>query len=380
MRFSPTSDLLLYADSARNPDMRYFSGIHVPDAFIAFQSRQKRIGIFNALEYGRALKESSLDQVLPLEPLRERAKQRWRTPNPSVSDIILVAADQLKIKQCFVADDFPAALFTKLKKRGLRIDTANAPILPSREIKSASEAQAIRVANEISAAGIRAAERLLAESRIKGRHLIHRGRTLTSEMLRMAIEIACIEAGGVSIDTIAAGGNHACDPHHRGNGPIRPHELIIIDVFPKANKSSYYGDMTRTFLKGRANDAQRSIVEAVASAQRKALRLITSGANGRDVHRACDEEFRRRGYETKSTPRGSVGFFHGTGHGLGLAIHELPRISGMVDSKLKAGAVVTVEPGLYYPGIGGCRIEDVVQVTSGRPRMLSSYPYRWEIR
>lgn len=102
MRFSPTSDLLLYADSARNPDMRYFSGIHVPDAFIAFQSRQKRIGIFNALEYGRALKESSLDQVLPLEPLRERAKQRWRTPNPSVSDIILVAADQLKIKQCFV--------------------------------------------------------------------------------------------------------------------------------------------------------------------------------------------------------------------------------------------------------------------------------------
>lgn len=360
--------------------MRYFSGIHVPDAFIAFQSRQKRIGIFNALEYGRALKESSLDQVLPLEPLRERAKQRWRTPNPSVPDIILVAADQLKIRQCFVADDFPAALFTKLKKRGLRIDTANAPILPSREIKSASEAQAIRAANEISAAGIRAAERMLSESRIKGRHLIHRGRTLTSEMLRMAIEIACIEAGGVSIDTIAAGGNHACDPHHRGNGPIRPHELIIIDVFPKANKSSYYGDMTRTFLKGRANDAQRSIVEAVASAQKKALRLITSGANGRDVHRACDEEFHRRGYETKSTPRGSVGFFHGTGHGLGLAVHELPRISGMVDSKLKAGAVVTVEPGLYYPGIGGCRIEDVVQVTSGRPRMLSSYPYRWEIR
>ncbi|HRP04667.1 MAG TPA: Xaa-Pro peptidase family protein [Opitutaceae bacterium] len=380
MRFSPTSDLLLYADSARNPDMRYFSGIHVPDAFIAFQSKRKRIGIFNALEYGRALKESSLDQVLPLEPLRESAKQRWRTPNPSLADIILVAAGRLRIRHCFVADDFPAALFMKLKKRGLRIDTAHAPILPSREIKSASEARAIRAANGISAAGIRAAERMLSESRIKGRNLIHRGRTLTSEMLRMAIEIACIEAGGVSIDTIAAGGDQACDPHHRGSGPIRPHELIIIDVFPKANKSSYHGDMTRTFLKGRANDAQRSLVEAVASAQKKALRLITSGANGREVHRACDEEFRRRGYETKSTPRGSVGFFHGTGHGLGLAVHELPRISGMVDSELRAGAVVTVEPGLYYPGIGGCRIEDVVQVTSGRPRMLSSYPYRWEIR
>lgn len=379
MRFSSSSDLLLYADSAHNPDMRYFSGMHVPDAFIAFQARGKRIGIFNALEYGRALKESSLDQVLPLEPLREKAKQRSRTASPSIADIILVAANQFKIGQCFVADDFPAALFAKLRKRGMRLETANAPLLPAREIKSASEARAIRAANAISATGIRAAERMLSESSIKGRSLIHGGRVLTSETLRMAIEIACLEAGGVSIDTIAAGGDQACDPHNRGSGPIRPHELIIIDVFPRANKSAYYGDMTRTFLKGRASEAQRSLVQAVASAQKKALQHITSGANGRVVHRACEEEFRRRGYETKSTPRGFIGFFHGTGHGLGLAIHELPRISGMIDSELKTGAVITVEPGLYYPGTGGCRIEDVVQVTPGRPRMLSSCPYRWEI-
>jgi Xaa-Pro aminopeptidase len=75
-----------------------------------------------------------------------------------------------------------------------------------------------------------------------------------------------------------------------------------------------------------------------------------------------------------------VGFFHGTGHGVGLAIHETPRLGGTVSTPLKKGAVVTVEPGLYYPGLGGCRIEDVVQVTDRAPRLLSYHPYDWELR
>ena len=87
-----------------------------------------------------------------------------------------------------------------------------------------------------------------------------------------------------------------------------------------------------------------------------------------------------RDYKTKRTPRGSVGFFHGTGHGLGLAIHEPPRMNGSVDYALKKNSIVTVEPGLYYPGLGGCRWEDVVQVTAMAPRLLSRYPYDWEIR
>ncbi len=379
MPFSANSDLLLYADSAHNPDMRYFSGIHVPDAFIAFQAKGKKIGIFNALEFGRALKESALDVVLPLEPLREKAKVRWRKSSPTVAEVILIAAEQQKVRHCYVADDFPAALFETLRMLGLGVQTAGVPLLPAREIKSATEARSIRDANRISAAGIHAAERVLRQSTIKGRKLWFEGKVLTSEMLRYAIEVACLGAGGVSLDTIAAGGDQACDPHHRGSGPLRPNELIIVDVFPRANRSGYYGDMTRTFLKGSASDKQRALVNAVANAQKVAMGRITHGANGRDVHNACAQAFSERGYETKSTPRGSIGFFHGTGHGLGLAVHELPRIGGLVESKLNKGAVVTVEPGLYYPGLGGCRIEDVVQVTTGRPKLLSSYPYRWEI-
>jgi Xaa-Pro aminopeptidase len=102
--------------------------------------------------------------------------------------------------------------------------------------------------------------------------------------------------------------------------------------------------------------------------------------DGREVHRRVAETLSGRGFETRQTPKGSVGFFHGTGHGLGLDIHEAPRINSTYDVPLKRGTVVTVEPGLYYPGVGACRIEDVVQVTGGAPRMLSRYPYAWELR
>jgi Xaa-Pro aminopeptidase len=217
-------------------------------------------------------------------------------------------------------------------------------------------------------------------ARIRGRWLYHAGRKLTSEDLKFAIESACLAAGGVSLDTIAAGGNQGCDPHESGHGPIRAHALVIIDVFPRVTATGYHGDMTRTFLRGRASDAQRRLVATVRAGQQLALAAIHAGVSGRDVHQRVAGYFQAQGYETRQTPRGSIGFFHGTGHGLGLAVHEPPRISGAVDYELKPGAVVTVEPGLYYPGLGACRIEDVVQVTSGHPRLLSHYHYDWEIR
>jgi len=121
-------------------------------------------------------------------------------------------------------------------------------------------------------------------------------------------------------------------------------------------------------------------VEAVRDAQRAALKTIKAGVTGQTVHAAVTQIFAERGFETRHTPQGSVGFFHGTGHGLGLAVHEPPRINGSASSPLKAGTVVTVEPGLYYPGVGGCRIEDVVQVTPTGCRLLSKAPYEWEFR
>ncbi|CAM2907542.1 M24 family metallopeptidase [Rariglobus hedericola] len=367
---------LLYADTARSADMLYFGRFSVPDPFIAFGVRGKKIAVLNALEFGRAQKSSGFDTVLPLEPWLEKA--RAKSPKAGAAEVIGLLAKHYKLSAFEVASDFPLALADKLRALGLKLTPVPA-LFPEREIKTAAEAAALREGNRCSATGIAAAEQFLRRSKIKAGQLMLDGKPLTSERLKTAIEIACLEAGALSIDTIAAGGDQACDPHERGHGPLRAHELIVVDVFPRVTSTGYHGDMTRTFLKGRASEKQQHLVAAVRTAQLAALDAVRAGVNGRHVHQQCLNTFERHGFETKRTPKGSVGFFHGTGHGLGLEVHEAPRMSS-VDYILKKGSVVTVEPGLYYPGLGGCRIEDVVQVTDGKPKMLSSYHYDWEIR
>jgi Xaa-Pro aminopeptidase len=369
---------LLYADTDRSPDALYFGKVNVPDAFVAFGLHGKKYAVVGALEFGRVKKTSDFDVVLPLEIYLQRAREVWPERRPGAAEVICLVAKQHKQTRFAVPEDFPAAVYARLRELRLDVEIANGALFPERELKTPAEAAAIREGNACSAAGFAVAEKILRASKVRGRTLVHRGETLTSEKLKFAIEVACLEAGAVSSNTIVAGGDQACDPHERGSGPLRPHELIVVDIFPRVSRTGFHGDMTRTFLRGRASDAQRRLVATVREAQLAALKTVRAGVNGRHVHRKVVEIFTARGFETKHTPHGSVGFFHGTGHGLGLAVHEPPRMSGSVDYTLKKNSVVTVEPGLYYPGLGGCRIEDVVQVTSGAPKMLSRYHYNWE--
>ena len=370
---------LLYADTGRSADALYFGRVNVPDAFVACEVRGKKVAVVSALEFGRVKKSSDFDVVLPLESYVKRARELWPARKPGAAEVIYLVAKDHRQTRFTVPEDFPAGVYDKLFELGLDLTIADGALFPEREIKTPAEAAAIREGNRCSALGFAAAERILRASKVRGRTLIHRGETLTSEKLKFAIEVACLEAGAVSTNTIVAGGDQACDPHERGSGPLRPHELVIVDIFPRVTRTGFHGDMTRTFLRGRASDAQRALVAAVRAAQLAAMKMIRAGVNGRAVHGKVVEIFTQRGYETKHSPRGSVGFFHGTGHGLGLAVHEPPRMSGAVDYTLKKNSVVTVEPGLYYPGLGGCRIEDVVQVTASRPKLLSRYHYEWEL-
>jgi len=209
-----------------------------------------------------------------------------------------------------------------------------------------------------------------------GKKLKWSGKTLTSETVRAEIDSAILRAGGVPTNTIVAGGDQACDPHERGFGPLRADSLIILDIFPRDGKTGYWGDMTRTVVRGRASEQQRKLWEAVKAGQTLALKRIKAGVDGMSIHQAITELFERRGFPTEVRNGRRVGFFHGTGHGLGLEIHEYPRLQKVV---LKAGQCLTVEPGLYYPGIGGARIEDVVIVEKTGCRILSRFPKQLEI-
>ena len=370
---------LLYADTERSADALYFGRVGVPDPFIAFAAHGKKYAVVGALEFGRVKRRSAFDRVLALEPYMAKAREVWPQRKPGAAEVIFLLATELKQKSFTVPEDFPAGVYEKLFELGLDLTVATGPIFPNREIKTPAEITALREGNRCSALGIAAAEHVLRASKIKGRSLIFEGKPLTSERLKFAIESACLAAGAVSANTIAAGGDQACDPHERGSGPLRPNELIIVDVFPRVSATGSHGDMTRTFLRGTASDAQRALVAAVRAAQLAALKTIRAGVGGRTVHEAVVATFTARGYETKHSPKGSTGFFHGTGHGLGLAVHEAPGLSPRYDTPLRRGTVVTVEPGLYYPGLGACRIEDVVQVTATGHTLLSKSPYTWEL-
>ncbi|MEM9227593.1 MAG: M24 family metallopeptidase, partial [Verrucomicrobiota bacterium] len=351
----------------------------IPDPVILMEIGGRKLGVFSRLEFGRAEKESALDILVAYDELVAEAKKRFGLKRPGPAELIRLLALDYELTRLTVPQDFPYALAAALIKGGLELEPAKGMLFPQREKKTAAEAEAIRAGNRASAAGIRAAEQALSRSAIKKGNLYLGGKQLTSERLRVIIQTACLEVGAVANQVICAGGDQACDPHSVGSGPLRANELIIVDVFPRVSKSGYHGDMTRTFLKGKASPEQKRLVASVRAAQKAALAKIKASVCAGKVHGAAEKAFKQAGYQSGQIDGVWQGFIHSTGHGLGLEVHEQPRVSTGLN-RLKAGAVITVEPGLYYPGLGGCRIEDVVQVTKDGYTLLSKAPYRWELK
>ncbi len=378
---SKTSPLrVLFASSEQSADLLYLSGVFVPDPFLAFIRGRRSIAVVNRLEYGRVRSQSRFDEVLPQEEAISDAARAFDLPVARIGPVELIRyfAALWQRNEIEVPHDFPAVHYAGLQDAGIHLRIGTKPFFPKRVLKTAEEVRAIREGNAASTAGLRLVRQVLRESSIEGKRIRYRGKTLTSESLRSMIEQVCLARGGLAMHTIVAGGRQACDPHESGHGPLKPNELIIVDIFPRMSKTGYHGDMTRTFLKGRANAEQRRLVGAVREAQLAALGQVKAGHSGLKVHQAAEKVFVDKGYPTEERNGAYVGFIHSTGHGLGLEVHEEPRVSTRLNC-LRAGQVITVEPGLYYPGIGGCRIEDVVQVTVDGYDKLSTCSYRWEI-
>jgi Xaa-Pro aminopeptidase len=259
---------------------------------------------------------------------------------------------------------------------GVRV--SRGPLFPERAHKTTAEVAAIRRAMRATEAGLQAAIDLLRRATIRGGWVMSDGRKLTAEELRRVLNAEVFARGCIPAHTIVAAGRRGCDPHDVGGGPIRAGQPIIIDVFPRSEASGYFADITRTVVKGTASEMVRDIYQTVLAGQRLALRMIRHGVRARDVHGAILDLFESRGFPTGEANGRMQGFFHGTGHGLGLEIHEPPRIA-MNDAVLKAGMVVTAEPGLYYYPVGGVRIEDTVLVTRTGIRNLTRFPKFLEI-
>jgi Xaa-Pro aminopeptidase len=366
-----------YADSEQDPDQKYLAGFFVPDRFLSFKIGRKKIGVFSDLEVNRAKNESQLTDVLSMVAVERSAKEWLGKSVVTVVDQIAWLANVYHIDLFKVPQNFPVWISEGLHQNNIDFQVIEGALFPKRLQKTDIEAEMVREGNRCSAAGFRVVKEIIQVSRIRKGFIYFEGKKLTSERLREEIEIVCLRRGGVALHTIVAGGDQACDPHCGGSGPLMANELIIVDIFPRMMKHGYFGDMTRTFLKGTASDAQRKLVETVRAAHKLGISLIRGGIQGNKVHEGINKLFKDLGYKTERVNGVPTGFFHSTGHGLGLEIHEPLRL-GANKLSLKPGFILTIEPGLYYPGLGGCRIEDVVRLTKTGCEILSNAPYQWE--
>jgi Xaa-Pro aminopeptidase len=252
------------------------------------------------------------------------------------------------------------------------------PFFEARTRKTPEEVAYIAETQRRTEAALEEAIQAIREAEARDGVLYRGGAPLTSEAVKALLARRLLELECLARHSIVACGADGCDPHNEGAGPLRANESIILDVFPQSLTNRYHADITRTVVKGRAPDALKRLYDAVLRAQERALGLIRGGADGTAIHAEVEAVFAAAGFETGEVHGRMQGFFHGTGHGLGLEIHEPPRIAKR-GAVLRAGHVVTVEPGLYYPAWGAVRIEDLVAVTEGGCQNLTRFPKFLEI-
>ena len=369
---SDSDNLLIVADSERDANMLYAVGIFVPDPFIYFRIDGACHVVVNDLEVNRMRKKARHCRVICYGSCVE--KLRRKVKRPGMATVISFLLRERHLRKIFVPANFPHGLARELRNYRIKVRVSKEAVFPQREFKRADEIKKISAALMMAEVGLAEGIQALKTSKAgRDGKLTYHGAPLTSEKLRSVIDTAILQAGGLPSHTIVAGGRQGCDPHEPGHGPLRANEPIILDVFPRSQKTGYFGDITRTVVRGRASEAVRRLYDTVARAQQLAFARLLPQAKAVDVHGAVQAFFDGEGYKTVKKGGRMQGFFHCTGHGVGMEIHEAPRIALASSDALSAGQVVTVEPGLYYPGLGGVRLEDVATVTAQGARNLTKF-------
>lgn len=376
------SNRLIIADSETDANIYYATRFLAPDPFIYLQANDQSHLLMSDLELDRARKQSKVTHVHAYSDYEKKAKSSG-IAQPSLTDIVHTFIVEQGFEkngndEWLVPDNFPLFYGDRLRASGHKLLTVAPPFFKERALKTEKEVAAIRLAQQGVEATLDEVLEDLRNAEIKEGLLYLNGTLLTSESVRRTLHLGMMEKGLLGQHTIVSCGRDACDPHNEGSGPLRANEAIIFDIFPRSIESRYHSDMTRTVVKGNAPDQLKRLYDTVLEGQLLGISQVQHGADGQEIHATITRYFEKQGYETGLRDGRMQGFFHGTGHGIGLDIHEPPRI-GKIEQRLQAGEVVTVEPGLYYPEIGAVRIEDMVLVTENGCRNLTSYQKKLEL-
>jgi Xaa-Pro aminopeptidase len=376
------TDVLVYADSMRSPELRHEVPLAVPDPFLYVEHRGERHAVVVSFEIDRIealgigvethpLEEFGYDELLAQGMSRDEVER----------EVAVRACRGFGVEAAVVPPSFPVELADHLRSQGIALEPDRELFETRRRVKTEFELTGIRRAQRGCEAAMAAACELLRRAEPSDGTLSIDGEPLTCERLKLVVEGVFGEHGLSAEEFVASHGPQTAIGHEMGSGPIAPNEPIVLDLFPRDRESGCYADMTRTFVVGKPDDELVRYQELCREALDRSLETIRPGVAGSEVHRLVCDFFHEHGFPTQLSKRaGDVlrdGFYHGLGHGVGLEVHEKPAL-GRGQDELVAGDVVAVEPGLYRQGFGGCRLEDLVLVSEHGAENLTEYPYDLE--
>jgi Xaa-Pro aminopeptidase len=374
-------DVLIYADTVRSPELRHEVPLAVPDPFLYVEHAGGRTAVVSSLELPRVRELSGIDAIALDELGRDDLIRAGVGADDIERELALRACRRLGIERATVPETFPLGLADHLRANGIELTPDRDFFDGRRRVKTEQELEGIRRAQGAAEAGMAAAADLLRRARTNGggASLEVDGEPLTVERVKAAIAQAFTDHNSTYDEFIVSHGAQSAIGHEMGSGPIAAGEAIVIDLWPRDNESACYADMTRTFVVGDVPDEVADWQRLCKEALDRAIAEIRPGASGKAIFEGTCEIFEAAGYPTQrtKTPGETLedGFFHGLGHGVGLEVHEAPGMGLISDKELVAGDVVTVEPGLYRQGFGGCRLEDLVLVTADGAENLTTFPY-----
>ncbi|MBO5922911.1 MAG: aminopeptidase P family protein, partial [Lentisphaeria bacterium] len=345
-------------------DMLYITRLNLPDSFVYLGLPEQKIAIVSDLEYDRA-KATAPDY------LTVRNQNEFGKPCKA-SELIARLQKMYNIAEFRIPYDFPAGLAAQLHAAGIKCRVEEKSFFPQRNVKDSYEINCIKAAMLVNEKAMQKAFDAIADCSVADNGaLIYQNELFTSEKLRSIIDSNLAANDAIGAGTIAAGGTQSSMPHCRGEGVIYVNTPIVIDVFPRMNNTGYYGDLTRTVVKGKAPEIVKKAFDAVKITRDECKAMLKAGLKGSVPYDHALQRLAGLGFPTGSNEKGFYGFFHGLGHGVGLEIHESPRLSRKVEHLLQVGEVVTVEPGVYYPQWGGIRLEDIVVIEENGCRCLT---------
>lgn len=353
----------------------YLSGFDAPDPYITLYDGDIHLLFARGMEYGRAVREASAETVSRGSDFGYEDKRETYGEHEGWYRTIAAFLADRDVDSVATPSRFPLHTADGLRSQGLTVDPDRDSVVTEiRARKTDTEIDNIRAAQRANEAAMVRAHQLLSETTIDNSGLLHySGEPLTSEAVRREIEMELLRHGCALDETIVACGRDAADPHERGSGPLEANEPIIVDIFPRDKETGYHADMTRTFCRDTPSETVKEWYDLTAAAKAAALAEIAPGVTGEAVHDAACDVYEDAGVPTvREDPTVERGFLHSTGHGVGLEVHELPRVAPG-GGELEPGHVITIEPGLYDPAVGGVRLEDLVVVTEDGYENLTEF-------